>query len=313
VKANELLLWLSARREGSLRQYRAAFEELSANDDTQAVEATTSESTKFPEHVRLRLDLGRLAHVEFFARGCEEGWRVAPSTVVARSVGGEWQGLLCGARSDGLLQRAHEAAKSLRLEVSAGLDIPDVVRAWTHDEEGVRQFALAVGAIYESDAPFAMLQALPIVSPPSTSTPEAAFPLGADWTIEEFQVDRLGWVSCSRQEAESMNTSLLRFNIYFQRTRHFLRWMGRTYSVHRADGLYTLLRRRRRRVVHYDRSTQALSLPASCWPPLLVERALVLCSGFPPTFDAEDAQLTYSAVPEDVAHVAVQLLRQDFA
>ena len=98
MKANELLLWLSARREGSWQQFRAAVEELHSDDG----ETGTEDNDEFPLHQQLRLDLERLAHVEFFARDCEKGWRIAPPTLAAHPVLDGVRGVLCGARSPAL-------------------------------------------------------------------------------------------------------------------------------------------------------------------------------------------------------------------
>ena len=79
----------------------------------------------------------------------------------------------------------------------------------------------------------------------------------------------------------------------------------------RAIALYVLLRRHRRDVLRYNREGAAISVPAICRPPRLLERALVLCSGLPPTYD--DARVTYSDVPPEIARFAAELLRQPLA
>ena len=76
----------------------------------------------------------------------------------------------------------------------------------------------------------------------------------------------------------------------------------------RAVALYVLLRHHRGDVLCYNREFAALSVPAIYRPPRLLERALVLCSGLPPTYD--DAQLTYSDVPPEIARFVAELLRQ---
>jgi hypothetical protein len=73
-------------------------------------------------------------------------------------------------------------------------------------------------------------------------------------------------------------------------------------------------RRRRRQVLRYDAQDRMLSTPASCRPPFLVERALILCSGLPPSY--EDAgpgggSLHYTEIPQDIAALAAGLLRQE--
>lgn len=313
MKANELLLWLSARREGSWRQYRAAVEELSGDDMSLTQANGVTEVGEFPLYLRLQLDFERLAHVEFFASECEEGWRVAPPAVAGRRADGEWLGVLCGARSDGLLQRILDAAEPIRLDVRPGLGIPDVVRVLAHGEDDVRRFAESAGALYQSDAPLAILQQLPVASPPSSGSPGTEFPLGGDWRIKEFLADQLRWVAIDRHEAEARTTALLKFEIYFQRPRHFLKWEGRAHELPRAAAMFALLRRRRMQILCYDRSAQTLAVPAVCRPPLMVERALVLCSGRPPEFSEVDSRLTYYDVPDDIASITAQLLRQNLA
>jgi hypothetical protein len=101
---------------------------------------------------------------------------------------------------------------------------------------------------------------------------------------------------------------MFRFLIHFQRPRYFLRWKDKTFEMPRALAMYTLLRRRRRDVLCYNRDAAALSVAAICRPPRLLERALVLCSGLPPAF--ANGQLTYLEVPPEVVRLAAELLRQ---
>jgi hypothetical protein len=79
--------------------------------------------------------------------------------------------------------------------------------------------------------------------------------------------------------------------------------------MRRAVALYVLLRRRRGLLL-YNAQAGTLSLPSSCRPPRLLERALVLCSGIPPSFDPATVRLTYANVPPDIALFAAELLRQ---
>jgi hypothetical protein len=48
-------------------------------------------------------------------------------------------------------------------------------------------------------------------------------------------------------------------------------------------------------------------------PPLLTERALILCSGFPPLLSTARGlpYLTYRDIPEDIAGLAAEVLKQD--
>jgi hypothetical protein len=103
VKANELLLWLSARREGSWQQFRAAVDELHLDDGENA--PSQDDDGEFPLHQELRLNFEQLAHVEFFAHGCEDGWRIVPPTLAAHPMASGVRAVLCGARSPALRER----------------------------------------------------------------------------------------------------------------------------------------------------------------------------------------------------------------
>jgi hypothetical protein len=61
---NELLLWLSARKQGSWPQFRGAVERLDLMESEEA-----GQDTSLSLHQRVRLNLERLGHVEFDAAG----------------------------------------------------------------------------------------------------------------------------------------------------------------------------------------------------------------------------------------------------
>jgi hypothetical protein len=91
---------------------------------------------------------------------------------------------------------------------------------------------------------------------------------------------------------------------------YYLRWRGRTFKVPVQVGKYTVMRKRQARL-SYEADRRVFSLPAICRPPLLIERALVLCSGVLPRVDASSARVEYAEVPADVARLASELLFQE--
>jgi hypothetical protein len=305
------LFWLSARREGSWQQFRAAVEELhSTEGDYEENGNATTDEAEFPLHQRLRLDLQRLGHAEFFAYSCEEGWRVAPPTLAAHPVPDGVRAVLCGARSPALRERALQVGEEIDCEVEA-LDsyaVPQVIRFITPNISTLQQVATQIGAHFQADAPLAILSHLPPCDPPSLGSEHAEFPVGADWRIREFDAVNIRWRTTDRQHAQTARTGLFEFQLY-DRWRYFLRWKGGTFERPRAVALYALLRRHPG-LLGYNPRTCMLSLPGTCPPPQLLERALVLCSGFPPSFDRPTARLTYRDIPPDIAHFTAELLRQ---
>jgi hypothetical protein len=136
--------------------------------------------------------------------------------------------------------------------------------------------------------------------------------------IERFVPSTLRWTARNHQNERELEfgdvskcrTGLFRFRMKYQRF-HYLRWRERTYSVHVQVGKYAVLRHRRvRNLLQYDPSQCMLSVPVSCRPPLLIERALILCTGLLPHFDKTAGRLEY-AVPRDIARLAAGLLRQE--
>jgi hypothetical protein len=312
MKANELLFWMSARREGTWQQFRAAVEELHSPDDgSELNDGVQPAGDEFRMHQQLRLNFSSLGHAEFFARDCENGWRIAPPTLAAHPAPGGFRAVLCGARSPALLDRLLRAGEQFAVEVLGDRGVPDVVRFTTPEITALESLATQSGIRFQPDAPFAILYHWPPINPPNRQSPQSEFPEGAKWRIREFNPSAPGWRASKRQHASLARTGLFEFQLYGQR-RYFLRWTGRTYEVPRANAVYVLLRRQRG-LLRYDSEARTLSLPGACRTPQLLERALVLCSGFPPSFDPATSRLTYADVPPDIARFAAQLLRQPLA
>ncbi len=310
MKVNELLFWLSARREGSWRQFRAAVEELHCPENDSDGDGIVFPDDGFPVHQRLRLDLERLAHVEFFAQGCEEGWRVAPPTLAAHPVHDGVRAVLCGARSLAMCERILSAGKELGCETRERCDVPLVIRIAAPEAQLLGEVAKQAGVHFQNDAPLAILAHLPPSDAFARRRAQSEFPVGTDWTIQEFDPTELRWKKADRRRARTVRNGAIRFVVSFQRPRYFLCCKGVTYEVPCAIAIYTLLRRLHRHVLHYSSASHALILPAICRPPSLLERALVLCSGFPPLFDPMAVRLTYCDVPRDIARFAAELLCQ---
>ncbi len=311
MKPNELLLWLSARREGSWRQFRAAVEELySADNDSEANGTATADGEEFPLHQRLRLNLECLAHVEFFAEGCKEGWRVVPPMLAVHPVPTGFRAVLCGARSPALRDRVLRVGEKLGCEILDPDGVPEVIRFVADDISALSEAATQAGIYFQPDAPLSILSHLLPCDQPSRRQKSSEFPVGVDWSVHKFSTTSLAWRKVERLEADALRFSVLRFHIYFQRRRYFLRWNGMTFEMPRAVAIYVLLHRRRHHILRYNCEATSLSLPAICRPPRLLERALVLCSGIPPSYDIASASLTYADVPLNIARFATQLLRQ---
>lgn len=309
MKANELLFWLSARNEGSWARFRGAVEELHASDeDLGSTTVPEDDVSEFPLHQKLRSNFECLAHAEFFERNSKLSWRVAPPILAAHQVAEGFRAVLCGARSPALCDRLYLNAEKLNREISVVDGAPNVMRITAKDNATLANLASTIGVKFQSYAPLAIISRLRQCSNPTRKQLQSELPFGDGWNIREFNPVTLGWRAVDRKRAESIGTGLFEFQL-FNHWRYFLRWRKGTFELPRAVAVYILLHRDQR-LLTYDSEKRALSLPGTCRPPHLLERALVLCSGLPPTFDPGTSRLTYSDVPIDIARLSASLLRQ---
>ena len=310
MNLEHLLLWLSAKKQGSWSQFRGAVEQLCTEEDHDGLdvddegERPRRAGSDLPVYQQARFALQRLGHVEF-VRQTNQDWRVVPPTL-ALFPGRSGEGVLCGARSPDLLS---ELANSFEVDREVEPGMPDriLLRGYT---EAATRGASTPELFVQVDAPTVILSAAPEVRDPAAWFPTTVLETPG-WTVHRFSSSRLGWVESTGKEILRTETGFFRFVMRYQRF-YYLRWRGRSYSVPVQVGKYAVLRRRRGLLV-YDASSLTLTIPATCRPPLLIERALVLSSGRLPPFNPRSRRLEYRNVLLEIARLASQLLRQKVA
>lgn len=308
---NELLLWMSARKEGSWVQFRSAVETLDLAEFAEKGE----EDVSLPLHQRVRYNLERLGHVEFDVAGCEDGWRVVPPVLALCDHGSKVTGVLCGARTRKLMERFARAGSGLTLEQSSQTECPDVIRVHASNADILMKLAESEGILCQADMPTALLSHLPPIGSLRGLRREPLPSGGKDWDVKQFTIKRkaMKWRTITLQEANAPGArGLFRCTLY-QTPQYFLREEDETVRLPGSVGKYYVLSRRQRRVLRYSLPERRLTLLAIFRPPLLTERALILCSGFPPLFSVvhRRPRLTYCDVPEEVAGLAAEVLGQD--
>ena len=312
MNPNALLLWMSARGEGSWQQFRTAVEELHLTNEEPDMLDDDTESSGLPGYWRLRLNMQRFGHAEFAAGAAEADWRVAPPTLAMHQRPARVFGVLVGARSDALMARITAYAGSASIHTHSADFYPDQILVDAPDLNALQIFADAAGIRTQVQAPTALLLNIPRVDDPTVRR-RVDIPMGVDWRIERFSATTLRWSPASRADLGGCKATLLRFSALYQR-QTILCLRGVPYSVPGQVGKYAILARRRRWVIRYDAGREQLSVPASCRPPFLVERALVLCCGRPPEVQARPGDgitLYYDGVPRAVARLACGVLRQE--
>lgn len=310
MSANDLLLWLSTMGSGSWSRYRVAIDEMFNREPTADGEEDTGDTfrhSQFPLHHRLRVNIECLGHADFIHNESQNGWRVAPPTLSSTVTSNGAMGIVCGARSDCVMERVHDATSHLTVPVREQSFAPDCIQICAGNQDTLVSIAEKANLHFQADAPQILLASLPPVDDQRTLR-RHELPFGDDWCVTRFLSTTLKWTESSAFEARASRHGLFRFDLGFAR-RYFLRIRGATYSVPVQLGKYILLScRRRRRVVSFDADARELSMPVTCRPPLLTDRALTLCSGLVPA--VKDGMLTYGGVSSEIASYTTALLRQ---
>ena len=306
---------MSARGQGSWTQFRSTVECLwrsTSESPERADDAEAGDSSALPLHQSLRLNLERLGFAEFFGPREDREWRVAPPVLAVTPAGSGYTGFIVGARSDALLHRIRTAIDVNNIRVEAGMHFPDSISVTTNDFSVLSTLAVQARLYLQINAPAAILATLlPVTS--SLLRQPLEVPLGNDWAVERFREGRLKWVSSTREEMQQRSFGLFRMR-YLYRTEIVLRWSGIAYKTSLQEGKFISLTRARVRALTYDPLSLTLSIPAICRPPALIERALLLCTGHLPEFEARrnaPARLHYRGVPPTIARTAAALLRQE--
>jgi hypothetical protein len=317
MSANSLLLWMSARRHGSWAQFRGAVEELHLGADVEAEGEGDDAPDQYalPLYQTLRFNLQRVGHAEFFA-GAGEGaeWRVTPPALAVSRHASGWLGVLAGARSLSITDRLRSAVAghNAELRMLALASYPDQILITADTRDALAAIADQAGAHWQDDAPAALLASLPPVDDPRVRY-QTELPFGSEWRIDRFSPDDLVWRSATLDDARTAPAGLFRFALRHQRHVLFCS-RGAAAQIPAQVGKYLVLRQRRRQVLRYDAHKPTLSMPASCRPPFLVERALILCSGSPPSYEGSGLRggsLQYPKIPQGIAALAAALLRQE--
>ena len=308
VTADRLLLWLSAKGSGSWPQFRAAVERFYVSE--QASWANSEEEAEsrvpgadLPRYQQARMSLQRLGHVEFLT---ENRWRMVPP-VVALFSDETTQGLLCGARSREIIDNL-DKLPDIEMQVSAVLGSPSRIVLRASSKKVLADRIRSLGFHVQQAAPVAMLSTIPGIHD-SHAWSEFSIPGNPGWDVHCFSKSVLLWKEVAQTKVAKVHTGLFRFTMGYRRF-YCLRWRGCSYEVPVQAGKYAVMRRKKG-LIAYNGAQRVLSVPAIMRPPLLIERALVLCSGFLPRFDPQASRLEYDRVPLDVARLAAQLLCQE--
>jgi hypothetical protein len=293
---NELLTWMSAQQAGSLLGFRGRVAEL--------YPTVGRSGHAMPSYRLAAWTLSKLGHAEFENAASGAGWRVAPPVFAAGDIFELPRAVLCGARTSKLLQGLADRGGTCRIKHSSVASTPDLIEIEAESFNSLVAIADDVGVPVQWNASLALLSACTYVK--GTVLQECSIPVGAGWTVSRFSKSGLCWVSASLAEPKSVRNGFFRFRGDYG-TNYVLKENGDAFSCHPTIGKYRILARRNR-PLRYSAAAQELTVAASCRPPEVIERALVVASGRLPNF--QDKALVYKQVSRTTAETVANLLGQ---
>ena len=230
---------------------------------------------------RLVDDLVILGHAE---RTGADGWRIAPPVLAGLPRDAGAAAVLCGARTTALLEsldRASAAAVAQMSSVQRGT-VSATITVTAPSPDVLAQVAEAAGMPFQAEAGLHMLACTPSIR----EWPRTPFPMveGKVDSVSRFSRSRMRWVTSTLAEATAAAKGFFRIKRDWD-------WVsllksGPTSASLIDDRAGRLAAAAKCRAVRWSRESGVLTLPAQLYPPTLMARGLVLCSGHLPEFQS---------------------------
>ena len=266
-----LLEWMSFRGKVGLHDVRG---ELTGGEDAR----------------RILRDFVTLGHLEVTGSA---SWRIAPPVLAGMPP--EEAGsaaVLCGARTAALLRRLSEACASegAWMERNEVVGRPALIRVAAPGASALASVADAAGIPLQNDAGFTLMACTPAISEwPREPCPMVGGNVGA---VSRFSRSGINWVDSTLEEAVALPHGFFRIERSWDRV-HIIK-TGHAECAYMDSRAGCLAVCAGRRLISYDAASRTLSMPRALFPPVLVARALLLCTGALPQIG--DRSISFAGV-----------------
>lgn len=272
---DRLLEWMSFRRSGRIGDIASDL------TDTGAIRRTMD-------------DLATLGHIELLSAA---DWKIAPPVLAAlpRRPDGGASAVLCGARTPGVLASLASACASadVELDTQTAAARPSVIRVIAGSNSGLAAAASTAGIPLQLDAALTLLACTPTIRDwPRTPCPMVA---GRVETVRRFSRSRIGWTASTLAEATAARSGFFRI----KRDWDWVSLLKTDVSecAYIDDRAGRLAAATKLKVAAWTAGSGALDLPSQLYPPTLIARALTLCTGFLPQYDAASRRISFPGIP----------------
>lgn len=249
-------------------------------------------------------DLAALGHIDPLSDG---RWRTAPPVLagIADDMGLAVSAILCGARTPKILRRLRDACDRAGATITETVQPkrPTVVTVSTRSPADLAAIAADAGLLFQRDAAFTILACLPTI--PNWPRSPCPMVIGRVQDVKRFSRSRLAWVPSSLEAAAAARRGFFRIHRDWDWVNLIKQGVESQAEIDASAG--RLAAAERMKAVSWAPSSRSLRLPFALYPPMLIARALVLCSGALPTRDRQSRTLSFRDVPARTARLTLAL------
>ena len=245
-----------------------------------------------------------LGHVELLNGA---SWKVAPPTLAGlpADAGPEATAVLCGARTPGVLASLTAACQGAgtQMESLAVPGRPAVIRMKAASGAELASIATAARIPLQHDAAFTLLACTPAIRDwPRTP---CAMVDGRVETVRRFSRSRMGWVKSTLTEAAAAKAGFFRIKRDWD-------WVsllktGVSECAYIDDRAGRLAAAAKLKAVSWTADARTLDLPGQLFPPVAVARALTLCTGFLPRYEAASRRISFADIPPEILRLTLAI------
>jgi hypothetical protein len=281
---DELLEWISFRQTGRIGDFQ-----VDGHERTRGI---------------ISSNLSALGHIESLQNS---GWRVAPPTLacIPSAVSSAFSGVLCGARTLGLLSKLGNACRhnGATIQVDAQSAGPKRILISALSIDVLADVAAQAGILFQRDAGYTLLACLPSIS--AWPRQSCKLPGGKVGLVKRFSGREARWLPATLDDAHSSAKGFYRIQRDWDWVNILKLGQSEYASIdERAGRLLTAAKHRHARWTPDDRK---FSLPGTLLPPAYIARALVLCSGLLPSFDKTNSRITFSNIGPEMLRLILAI------
>lgn len=282
---DRLLEWMSFRRTGRIGDIGADLA------DTGAVRRTVD-------------DLATLGHLELLP---DAYWRIAPPVLAGlpKGLDDPVSAVLCGARTPGVLASLASACAgaNAQLTTQAVSARPSIVRVTASSHRELAAVASATGIPLQHEAALTLLACTPTIRDwPRTPCPMVG---GRVETVRRFSRSRIGWVASTLAEASTARSGFFRI----KRDWDWVSILKTDVSecAYIDDRAGRLAAAAKLKAASWTGGSGRLDLPAQLFPPAPIARALTLCTGQLPRYDATAWRISFPGIPSEILRLTLAI------